>query len=116
MEVSTGKYHGEVKTETVLHYFIDQVILVFEKLVKSAIVAGSFQDSFEVTKLCNKIFVCIGCDRGGGDLILQMRIANRLNGNCSLYCVPISVVKKGDESHSNLRKTIYNDEIGRAHV
>ena len=111
VEFTTGRYHREVKTEIVLHYFIDQVILVFEKLVKSAIVAGSFQDSFEVTKLCNKIFVCIGCDRGGGDLILQMRIANRLNGNCSLYCVPIPVVKKGDESHSNLRKTIYNDTM-----
>ena len=111
IECSTGRYHGEVKFEMVLHYFIDQVILVFERLVKAAIVSGTFQESLEVTKLCNKILVCIGCDRGGGDLILQMRIANRLDGNCSLYCIPISVVKKADESHRNLRKTIYNDTM-----
>ena len=111
VECSTGRYHGEVKFEMVLHYFIDQVILVFERLVKAAIVSGTFQESFEVTKLVNKILVCIGCDRGGGDLILQMRIANRMDGNCSLYCIPISVVKKVDESHGNLRKTIYNDAM-----
>ena len=97
----------------VLHYFIDQVILIFERLVKAAIVSGTFQESFEVTKLVNKILVCIGCDRGGGDLILQMRFANRLNGNCSPYCIPISVVKKADKSHGNLRKTIYNDAMRR---
>ena len=108
VECSTGRYHGDVKFEMVLHYFIDQVILVFERLGKAAIVSRTFQESFEVTKLVNKILVCIGCDRGGGDLILQMRIANRLDGNCSFYCIPISVVKKADKSHGNLRKTIYN--------
>ena len=46
IECSTGRYHGEVKFEMVLHYFIDQLILVFERLVKAPIVSGTFQEFF----------------------------------------------------------------------
>ena len=85
---------GGDKTEMCLHYWIPQIPLLVDKLIASRIEQGKFEDSFLFSHLPNKIVICVGCDRYGGDLIDLMQLINRICGNTAQHLVPISVVEK----------------------
>ena len=91
-----------------LHYWIQQIPLSVEKLVSSCIKQGKFKDLFLFSHLLNKLIIGVGCNRSGGNLIILMRLINRICGNTAQHSIPISVVEKGVEHYKVLKKTIYN--------
>ena len=91
-----------------MHYWIQQIPLLIEKLVASCESQGKFEDSIEFSRLINKIYFSIGSDRGEGDVINLIRLINRIAGNCARYSIPMSVVEKATEDYDVLAKTIYN--------
>ena len=72
---------SSTKTESCMHYWIQQIPLLIEKLVASCESHGKFEDSREFSRLINKIYFGIGSDRGGGDVINVIRLINRIAGN-----------------------------------
>ena len=101
---------GADKTKMCVHYWIPQIPLLVEKLTASCIEQKKFENSIDFSHLKNKIIVCIGVDRGGGDVINMLRIGNRKDGNTAEHSIPISVVEKATEDYDVLKKTVYNKQ------
>ena len=79
-------------------------------MTASCIEQKKFENSIDFSHLKNKIIVCIGVDRGGGDVINMLRIGNRTDGNTAEHSIPISVVEKATEDYDVLKKTVYNKQ------
>lgn len=92
------------------YYYIQNVPLLLERLVARCMMEGKFRPSNKFSKLSDKIIIKFGTDRGMGDLIMQLSLANRENGNHGTWAIPIGVVESATESHSNLKKTVYAEE------
>ena len=58
------------KTESCMHYWINQIPLLIEKLVASCEAQGKFETSIEFCCLINKICFGIGSGRGRGMLLI----------------------------------------------
>ena len=101
-------YITQENTGTCTYYYIEDVPLLIERLVAGCLLEGKYEDSIDISKFNNKIIVRFGCDRGGGDLIMGISLANRNRGNSGQYSIPIGVVEGATEVHSNLLKTVYS--------
>lgn len=47
---------------------------------------------------------------GMGDLIMQLLLGKKLNGNHGRYAIPIGVVKGATETYINLQRSIYSSD------
>ena len=95
-------------SKTVVFYYIENVPLLMERLVAGCLLDNKFEESFMISKFKQKIMFKIGADRGGSDLINEIALINRHNGNSGRYSIPIGVVEGATEIHSNMVKTIYS--------
>ena len=91
-----------------MHYYILHLSLLVDKLIASCTEQGQYEDSIYFSHLKNKNILCLGMDKGGGDVINMIRLGNRKDGNTSEHSILISVVEKAAEDHNVLKKTIYN--------
>ncbi|OEU21441.1 hypothetical protein FRACYDRAFT_235067 [Fragilariopsis cylindrus CCMP1102] len=92
-----------------IYYYIPNVPLLIERLVAGCLLEGEYEDSIDISFLKGKIIIRFGCDRGGGDLIMAISLANRRRGNSGRYSIPIGVVERATEIYSNLKKTVYSE-------
>ena len=99
---------GGGRTKMCLHYWIEHVPLLVDKLTASCIEQCRYEDSIDFSYMENKNILCLGMDKGGGDVINMIRLGNRKDGNTAEHSIPISVVEKAAEDHNVLKKTIYN--------
>jgi hypothetical protein len=98
------------KTEPCVFYYIPNVPLLLENFIRESIVNNNQEDSIEFSNYENKHVFIEGADRGGGDLMMMLRYANRKKGNNGRHSVPIGVAEGAAEDYANLQKTIYLDE------
>ena len=54
-------------------------------MIASAVVDGTYMDSFEFSSLVDKIVISIGLDKAASDLIETVRLCNRRQGNSRLF-------------------------------
>ena len=101
-------YITQENTGTCTYYYIEDVPLLIERLVAGCLMEGRYEDSIDISIFNNKIIIRFGCDRGGGDLIMGISLANRKKGNSGMYSIPIGVVEGATEVRSNLEKTVYS--------
>ena len=86
-------------------YWVKNVPLLLELLVATTIQDGKKEDSFDFSNFVDTHIFVRGIDKGGEDVLDMVRYANRKDGNAGAFCVPISVLEDGSESHFNLAKT-----------
>jgi hypothetical protein len=98
------------KTEPCVFYYIPNVPLLLENFIRESIVNNNQEDSIEFSNYENKHVFIEGADRGGGDLMMMLRYANRKKGNNGRHSVPIGVAEGATEDYDNLQKTIYSEE------
>lgn len=98
---------GEKAEECVFWYLPDPA-RALELLTEHCVLSKTLQQSIEFSKLENKLLVCFGGDRGGGDFTMLIRVLNRKNGNAREHCQPICRYEDGTESYDNLAKTVYS--------
>jgi hypothetical protein len=101
-------YITQENTGTCIYYYIEDVPLLIERLVAGCLLEGKYEDSIDISFFNNKIIIRFGCDRGGGDLIMGISLANRSRGNSGRYSIPIGVAEGATEVRSNLLKTVYS--------
>lgn len=77
--------------------------------MESSMKQDKYKDSFMFSTLVNKIFIGVGADRGGGDVINTLCLLNQIDGNCAQYSIPIEVVERTAEDCDVLKKTIYKE-------
>tara|TARA_B110001450_G_scaffold231145_1_gene232826 strand:+ start:557 stop:5065 length:4509 start_codon:yes stop_codon:yes gene_type:complete len=94
----------------VVFYYIENVMLLLEKLLALSIADGTFRTSFLLSSLRNKILIKFGCDRGAGNLIMMIALVNRLGGNHGKYSIAIGNAEGAAETYDNLAKTVYSDD------
>ena len=98
------------KTDMCVFYFTKNVPLLMERMLSSCILEDKFEISFQFSNFHDKIIFKFGADRGGGDLMMMLGLANRIDGNTGFFTIPIGVVENATEDRSNLVKTIYSKE------
>ena len=98
IECNTSKQNTGMCT----YYYIKNIPLLLEKMNAGCSLEVKFQDSIEISSLKDKIIIKFGCNRGMKDLIMQVSLGNRKNGDHGKYTAPIGVVEGATESHSNL--------------
>jgi hypothetical protein len=98
------------KVQPCVFYYIPNVPLLLENMIRESILNKKQEDSIEFSNYENKHIFIEGADRGGGDLMMMLRYANRIKGNNGRHSVPIGVAEGATEDYDNLRKTIYSDE------
>lgn len=95
-------------TSRCVYYYIENVPLLIERLVATCVLERQCEDSFDFSNFIDKIIMRFGADRGGGDIIMMISLANRKEGNTGLFSIPIRVVERATETYTNLEKTIYS--------
>ena len=98
------------KTNMCVFCFTKNAPLLMERMLSSCILEDTFEVSFQFSNFVDKIIFKFGADRGGGDLMIMIGLANRIDGNTSFFTIPIDVVENATEDRSNLEKTIYSKE------
>ena len=58
------------------YYYLENVVLLLERLNAGCCLEGKFIDSIKVSSLENMSIIKFGCDRGMSDLIMQVSLAN----------------------------------------
>ena len=82
-------------------------VLLLERIVASARIAGKHLDSIKVSSHDNSILIAWGLDRGGGDTYLGVRSANREGGNQADFCFPLGMIEHASEEQGNLKQTFF---------
>ena len=99
---------GKDETGTCLYYYIENVPLLLERMNSGCSIRGKFLNSNKVSSLENVAIIKYGADRGMSDLIMQVSLGNRKDGNHGKYAIPIGVVEGAMETYSNLANTFYS--------
>ncbi|CAB9528854.1 unknown protein [Seminavis robusta] len=99
---------GHTRNQRCLHVWIKEPAVAIQRLTQSALVAGKFEDSILFSNHEEELIVVQGSDRGGDVTANLVRLANRLGGNSSQHCLPLSFYEFGKESYYNLQATIFH--------
>ena len=99
---------GKDEAGMYLYYYIENVPLLLERMNSGCSTRGKFLNSNEVSSLDNVAIIKYGADRGMSDLIMQVSLGNRIDGNHGKYAVPIGVVEGAMETYPNLANTFYS--------
>ena len=71
---------GGGRTKMCIHYWIAQLPLLVDTLTASCIEQGQYKDLFDFSYIENKKILCLGMDKGGGDVINMIWLGNRKDG------------------------------------
>ena len=71
---------------------------------------GKFLDSNKVLSLNKVTIIKYGADRGIQDLIMEVSLGNKENGNHGKYAIPIEVVEGVVETYLSPGKTFYSQK------
>ena len=74
------------------------------------ILDNKFLDSNIVSSLNNVTIIKYGADRGMQDLIMEVSLGNRKNGNHGKYAILIGIVERAAETYSKLENTFYSQK------
>ena len=95
------------ETGLCIYYYIENLILLLERMNAGCYLDNKFLDSSKVSALDNVTIIKFGADRGMQDLIMEVSLGNRENGNHGKYAIPIGVVERAAETYSNLKNTFF---------
>ena len=68
---------GGGKTKMCIHYWIAQLPLLVDKLTASCIEQCRYEDSIDFSYIKNRNILCLGMDKGRGDMINMIQLGNR---------------------------------------
>jgi hypothetical protein len=77
---------------------------VLQRLIDGCFVSGNYEDSEFGSKVKYAIVPVFGCDKGGNDTVMMLRVANRKDGNTKNCSQPLAAYEEGAENYWNLSK------------
>jgi hypothetical protein len=83
---------------------------VLQRLIDGCFVSGNYEDSEFFSKIKNAIVPVFGCNKGGNDTVMMLRVANHKDGNTKNCSQPLAAYEDGAENYWNLSKTIYHKD------
>lgn len=87
----------------------EEPCLLGSKQIEGTFVAGKFETSATFSYHNNKIIIILGIDKDSGQTTIMIRIANRKDGNCNEFVVPLAYYEQGAECYENLKRTFLKE-------
>ena len=91
-------------------WWLQEPAKMMERLVNLSVIDGTFEASEEFSSIVGEVVVLWGIDKSAKDTGCAIRIANRKEGNSSLFTQLLGGIEDSCECHSNLKATFFSKE------